>query len=380
MRNMRRARLTDRVMAGRTSQVQVGRTKRKIKALHRKPKKVKVSRKLRAKIKKVISDRSPSGYYQEIITGVFSAPTDNRQNATIIASTTVDGNQGEFFSPSSVINAASVLWNGKTASAIYGLNDATNFNSETLRVNVKKQWVTIKCRNNTERTYTINFYACRRKISEPATGFTALNDWQSALGFEKYQPAATPGGGPGPNVMNLDYTTLYVTPYFTKSVTDKYDIETTKVRLAPGEEYTYTLTGPSMMYDFRKFYAANTAFPFNKKTNVSVFMVGYTDLIGGASSTFGRGKQANTAAGYGLIYETNTYFKLEMPDQTGMVWAVAPAGLASAQTVPAPGVTTYLGNRRDAYGIYNQSNAASLTAPLSRVENEQPNTPATGPF
>lgn len=366
----RAGKVTDRKMAGRGSVVAIARRKKKIKTLHKRPRRVHVSKRLREKVKKVIAAKDPSGYYQEIYYNYVSNVANNVQTPDFIRGPTVDSTLGEFFSPTSVLNAASILWNGKDQQSTYAYNDSKNFNYENSKINVVKQWMTIKYRNNTQRTYYVNIYACQRKVSEPnSLGINALSDWSNNLTLENSAgvnvgSVAAPGG--------ITTSRMYATPYLCKSVTDKYNIECTKVQLAPGEEYTYTLTGPSMMYDFRKYFQSGSPYFFNKKTNVSVFHVVYNDIIGTSNGIFSRVGNADAAAGYALAYEVNCYYKLEMPEQAGITWLTAPTGASSSQALPVSGGTTYLGNRHDAYAIYNS--ASAVTGTLIRVEREQPST------
>lgn len=368
--SVRSKRTSDRSLESRGSIVSRSRTKKRVKALHKRVKRVKVSFKLRKKINKVLEGKMPKGYYQETYLGTFSTTVNNGQESAVIKGPTVDGVQGEFFSPTQIQNAASILWNRKTPTASYNFADAGSFNPNNVKINVVKQWATIKYRNNTERIYYLNIYACRRKISEPSTtAQTSETDWKQAMQIE---------GTSNVNVNTITNATLYATPFITKSMSDKYDIECTKVIMAPGEEYTYTITGPSRMYDFRKFYFGNAPYPFNKKMNVNVFHVAYNDLISTSTGTANVGRIGNNdaAAGYSIIYEVNMYYKLEMPEQTGITWATAPTLISGQQAIPVAGNTSYIGNRRDAYAIFNNG-ATSITGNPVRVEREQPNTLVT---
>lgn len=361
-----RSKVTDRTMTSRTNLVAVAKRKHKVKALHKIPKTVHVSKKLRAKVKKVISGKTPKGYYQVTTYGNFSSANNNKQNADYVYGQTVESTNvyGEFFSPTQILDAASVLWNHKPASAGVKISDATNLNPLSAMINVVKQWATIKFRNNSARNYYMSIYACRRKISQSVgAGENALDDWKDCLSNESI---------PGVNVNTVAATTLYATPFLCKAMSDKYKMELTKVTLAPGEEYIYTLEGPSMMYDFRKFNQGGLDYPFNKNMNVSVFFTGYVDLIGTSAGNFCRVGNGDASAGYGIAYETNYYYKLEMPEQAGVLWA-ASAGSApyqDGQLVPAATKTTVLGERRDAYGIFTQ--AITVSGSAERVDREYP--------
>lgn len=361
---------SDRVMTSRASGVAVARRRRTIKKFHSQvgQKRVKVSKEFKKKVKQVLSDKLPQGYAQEIYVRYLNGPSfNNKQAVDSISNGAVDSIPGQYFSPSQIINIASFLWGNVPYSVNQNYNTGI-FNYENTKINVKKQWVTVKYRNNTQRSYTIVIYASRRKNKIPLGAQTKmLDDWNSALAND------TTGGV---NIGTVSSSTIYATPYMCKQVMDNWTIESTKVVLAPGEEYVYTLDGPSKMYDFRKNWINGLVAGAAKET-VDLCHVCYCDMVLNAAGTIvGRIGENNHTNGYAVVYEVNTYYKLEMPDQTGITWATAPGAGNATQALPVNGGTTMLGNRRDAYAIWQNGDVTAIPAAntVLRVDRETPTT------
>lgn len=361
---------SDRKLASRGSAVAMARRKRTINKFHhpKSQKKVKVSKEFKKKVVQVLADKIPKGYAQEIFSNYQIGPNTNAQYVDNIKGPTVDSLQGQYFTATQITNIASFLWAGKVYTNTVNFN-GTVFNYENTKIHVKKQWVTVKYRNNSQRTYTIQIYASQRKNKQPAGAqSTMIQDWVNAL--------STDSTG-GVNVNGSLTTTLYNTPFLCKQVMDNWKIEATKVVLAPGEEYVYSVEGPSKTYDLRKNWI-NGLYAAGDKDGIDLAHVLYTDLImSNTGNVYGRINETGTGSGYAVVYETNTYYKIEMPDQTGITWATAPTGGQPTQALPVAGGTTQLGNRRDAYAIWLNGPSSNVTgASAVRVDRETPTTVA----
>lgn len=347
---------TEARMSSRTTGYALSARKRTVKHLHKNKgnKKVRVSRRLRQKITKVIQGKEPRGFCQFMSGGLLNGTTnDNQQNSgTITSGYTTDNIGGLLFTPTQVNNVASILWNQKLVSTVGNkpataitFNDNENFPFSGTQINVIKQWATVKMRNNGQRTLYVNVYAFESKVNRTAS--SASQEWLNALLEDNASSI---------NILNSTINNLYVTPYLCKSLLANWKIETTKIIIKPGEEYVYTVQGPAKKYDYRKFWNGTTAWTMPKGSVQLVYTV-RQDLAGslgvsGAGVSYGRlvGPQD---AGYGLIYELNEYYSLELPEQAGIQWNTTGSGNAGSSSLPATGYGTYLGNKRDAYCIYD---------------------------
>lgn len=378
------AKTSDKVIASRSSNVSSARKgKHRVKKLHKKTPRVKVSRKLRQKVEKVIEGNDPKGYYQSYSWHIITEPTTNAQSVTLLnPMVSIDGVQGSYFTPTQVLNAASILWNTKVPIPNPTYNDVaggipSNFNYNNVKINVIKQWATNKFRNNTQRNYYINIYTCVRKTNGTATD--AKTEWEAAITQDQNAGVAIGGQKGNPAVVTLpSSSTLYITPSVSKSLYNNWDIELTKIYLKPGEEYVHTTTGPSKMYDYRKFFAGNVAWTM-PKGSVSIFCTAYVDMIGATTTGVGRIAETNTA-GYQVIVENNYYLKCEIPAQAGIYWSNFPLGPqpSPAQGVPNAGNTTSLGQKRDAY-CFDMVLPVALSGNAVRVDIEGPQTLIVNP-
>lgn len=347
---------------GRTSNVSTGLRKKTIQHFHhpKGAKKVYVSRALRKKVSKVIEGKDPKGFAQYVNSGRLVPPaTDNAQSAALITGCNVDG-VTTFFSPTQINNVASSLWNHKTITYTPVYNDNENFPYATTKIKVLKQWVTVKFRNNTQRNCYLILYACENKVKRAATSF--VTEWTASMTEENTATI---------NVNNTSPLTMYATPYMSKQLMNNWSVETTRVYLKPGEEYVYTLQGPSKLYDFRKYFTAGAEQTMPR----GVMQLAYSmreDILGDNAGAFGR-LISPIVNGYGCFYEVNEYFKLEIPQQAGIQWLTASSGASSTSGLPSSGFSTYLGAKRDAY-LIAVNLASTHTGTLVRSDIEQPGT------
>lgn len=361
---------SDRSVASRGSNFSAAKKgKKRVKSLHKGTgnKKVKVSKKLRAKVKKVIEGNDPKGYYQSVNTGILSKPGDSYQSVSVVGAQTFDTFNGLFFSPTQINNAASILWNRKTPNwgSSTNYNDSSNFNWNNARINVIKQWATIKMKNNSQRNYSVAIWTCVNKVKRVAVD--PLTEWQSAITEDI---AANVSQAP------MTSSILYNTPYLSKSWSNNWSAEVKKIFLKPGEEYVHTISGPSKLYDFRKYWAGSTAYTM-LKGDVGLMMISQLDLCGCATSGYGRAAEAG-GQGYGVVYETNYYCKLEVPEQAGIAWLTTPTGVTASEPLPATGTVTNLGEKSDRYyiDVYRPTLAGNqvninIENPISSITNPQ---------
>lgn len=166
------------------------------------------------------------------------------------------------FSPSRILDVASVLYNGKTATEDWQLT-TTNFPVQGLKVFVKYQSASITCRNNSCQTKEIDWYECIPKANVIST---ALADFTATLSREiadgKLNAVTTKTYGVGPS-LTRNFGTVW-----------KYNKKT--MVLAPGQTATIFIKGPSMYtYDWEMFH------DIESHANISDYVKGITvDIFG----------------------------------------------------------------------------------------------------
>lgn len=337
-------------VSGPRNSTTVGKSKKYNKKVHyKKHVKTKVSRKLRAKIEKVISGRDYPGFYHSVFYGTQVVPAQNTQAVFPLLA---DNLQQYHFSPQQILNAASVLWNGKPV-PVAGpfIGDVFNFDPKQTTVYVRKSWAVHQLKNNTQRTLYLKMFNCRPKNDQ--NGFDAIGQWVSCL-------AEMAGSGAGglysENPLGTAVTTLHSDPRGLKGFSKWWTTEVTQYTMDPGQVVDYVVQGPSdVKYDFSKYYDGTTYMPV-QKIGRFVFGVLYGDLTYGTLAGAARG--VGNSVLNSLAWESNAYYAMDMPDKAGIV-GVGIAGLG-----------TQLQERHNAYSIY--VNQPLIGAAFGRVDEENP--------
>lgn len=288
-------------------------------------KKVKVSRKLRDKIKKVVSGTKPKGLFQETAYDEMRlfATEDNKQMVNQISGFT-GGAFDPLFSPARVMDAASVLWNEKdqlrTGKTIM---DLENFDRNKFKVKVIKQSVTYTIKNNTQRVMTLKLIECEAKNNQILLDAQSL--WNQEMGFEATLD--------GPNQSVATLTEMHVHPSILPQFSKMYKTNTSTFVLEPGQTIIHKVHGPSdTIYDYMKFWSASTYQPIMKGSKF-VIAVYYVDMVTqtttGLSPDTVQGRYMNinptNDLKYAMLCESVHRFELEMPEQTGLIGPVAVA-------------------------------------------------------
>jgi len=329
--------------------------KRKVK------KKISVSKKLREKIKKVISGNSIMGMTQEISYGVMRllAAEDNKQIGYDITTLNAGGDN-PFFSHIKVIDAASVLWNNKAQAELKTVGDAGNFVTKKLKVKVIDSSVTYNFKNNTQRKVNIRLVECK-----PVSGQVVGNPfaaWQAALAFQD--------AGNGPNQSSMLVTELYTNPGMLPDLRKLYNFKTTNIEIPAGAEYKHYVQGPKdKLFDLQRAWNG-TLFQNYHKECTWVLALLIPDMVttlgaGGAAGTYGRYYSDGDEVKYGVVFEAVQRYKMNMPEMTGLVDAN-----------PAAGTTVQLDQRQFsyAYKTYGLVPAGTLVSvndenPVQNVSN-----------
>lgn len=332
-------------------------------------KKVKVSKDFRKKVDKVLEKEAGNGWFKEIYyRDAKITPVDNDQvvfNPTsgMVTASLADGCQ---FDPCAVLNAASILFNGKVPTIpSKAFNDVGNFSAETLRVNVEDSSVVYRFLNNTARTMTIKLWDCSPKsaiINTAQPSFPApINQWTQGLAQQVPDTLET-----GLNPLSNLISTLTNRPQTLTSFMKLFSVDETIITLEAGKEYNHRLQGPkSKLYDFSKFYQNGVIGNF-QKMNKFTFGAVYLNLTGitpGTSGEFGRWTDMTTAGANGLLVETTSFYRLTMPEQAGL----------KVPPLPVAGQPLPLNSRKSGvFAIQNWANPQTATSVVGPVQDETP--------
>lgn len=336
---------------------------------------VKVPKKLRSQIQKALTPYLGTGTFMEIHSERFAL---NALGQELRSAGYQSLGLKQLFDPCWVLNAASILWNGKTPGLNPGLS-GNNFEDATLKVNVLNQSSTFRFKNNTGRTMNINIYVVSPKSILPDAQNDPAFFWIDSMKNEEGSGASAVDQRR--NIGLASPNTLYATPYMSKMFMQKYGVDCVKVVLEAGKEFTHKVTGPNMMYDFSKYQnaqgagATTPAFQNQQKFIKAVFFTSYYDLVGTTTGNCSRSVNMysgteGTTNSYGLLVETTNYMKLACPDLVGFRTGAAFAANSHQQ----------LNNRKvNPYYLKDWSNTGPVGA-VGYINDNTPNQPATGGF
>lgn len=402
------------LLAGRASMKKYG----KVRPKGGKKKTVKVSRKLKEKIEKVISQKHLYGEYKCLWTGTIGTATTAAQPPTItVGSDTgftpayfpltsapstnnwshwnamvVSRSGGSaintagiftaqtalvFFTPLQILNAASVLWNKKTNSTradqfseTGNLTTRVNTNvpDQTAPANVKVEvvnsFVEFTLKNNSMREVVILARHCVPKLKfATETGFDAM-----------VAAVQTEAQNDGPLIMYPnDATNLYTSPLFdwrkSPAFAAQYKYETIKIVIKPGETCTHSIQGPrNYTLDYAKLWAnsQDQTGVYNKNSVTVTFSVMgdlETTTYDSLGNQFNTGRFINTGTTSAFVgsvmtpiaVEVKESFKLRMPEPVGFVENGLAAGTSQILTLRAPKKAYYNFSTYDVTEATNQS-------------------------
>lgn len=308
----------------------------KVKSIQGKKKNIKVSTKLRDKIKKVIEEKKAPGTYIKTTTGTVGCTASDSSsadsyigtvngvanqirvipvynditglggnqvtwwqslNAHTTGATMVDGYDMIFFTPYKILDAASILWNRKAMAQDATITtgnfstqlDSANLNPKTtpLRANihVRNAYVTFEIKNNSQRPMTLYIRNCVPKTKFVENG--PLQAFQAGV----YRDLAIPSGETnGPLVPYAEGSNPNLARYFNDpnlpwSLIDNYkrnwQHETITLYINPGETCRHSLQGPkNMTVNFNDLYKDGNynIDKFYKKTSAAVVIGVLPDL------------------------------------------------------------------------------------------------------
>lgn len=311
--------------------------KRVSKGVKKAKKAVKVSNRLREKIKKVVSDEEIAGagthvmYVPPLLAGqtvdnkreYFNFPHLVDNNGT----TTQIFRQGELFSPNTVLDAASKLYKSKAATDVLSFLDATNFDAKIFQCEVPYQAAKFWIRNNTGRTYRMCMYVLTVKNSKNANDTTG--NFIGMLGNEtgNYVTNGNINGFSGVATFNGGYyTTEYKNePRFYANIRKNFDVKTIDMVLEPGQVVTQYIKGPAQFYDMKKYLENDTYWTLCKGSMWTAFSIMSDPVQAGNIGGTPENKllYSNEIAASGdlkpqILIEMERITKVKIPEQAGM--------------------------------------------------------------
>lgn len=348
----------------------------------KKVKKVPISRQFVKKVHEALEPGMCKGVYREMNTYNFDfSPNFGNRQMTFRLGSNVNGDQ-MLFNPQRVLDAASVLYNGKTAtdSSKYVITgnypqQANSFDPHTVKVTVLNSYAKHVIKNNSQRNVMLEIYDCAPKVNMNLNkDGDALTQWNNAMAFEN----TIQGGSTVNQLINVGNTnpnTLYATPQMSKLFMTKFKVETTSVVLAPGQTYDYIVQGPNkVIYDFAKFWSpSNTSgteefFDLQRRFTRNVIFTVKLDVVhgntpgSGVAGRFGPSTTSGINLGRGLLVESTNYYRIEIPSQTAGSMFIPGVTSGTAQTVSM--TETQI---RDAYFHKHWNESTTITA-QDRVE------------
>lgn len=367
-RSRSRASTLSSMAATETTNINVKASKRKGNKVHRegvKPK-VRVSKAFRKKTLEVLKTKGPVGTMMEIHTNLYK-PNDSQRVDRLGH---LSQNIIQHFDPLYVNHVASCLFNRKQMTLNPQSTDNNLFTLQHTQIEVLKQSVTFRMKNNTVRNMTIRVFdvSPKGKQLKDVNGVDPVEMWFNGFAAENQilgPPLTLPGQVTGVNINNITPNTLYAHPKMCKGFKDNYTIDETIYQLEPGKECIHKLVGKNGLYDYQKYKAPSASGNYsfiNQQSFVKMtFIVFHLDLIATTLASQGRYTDIIDNSPIGLIVESTYFTKVKMPDQTGFVPNQDAAGNQQL-------------NQRKAYPYIIQNWAGEQQGGVVGIADEQPAT------
>lgn len=337
---------------------------------------VKVSKSFKEKVVKASLPDSIHGEKTDFYYPTFNSVISNFQTVGWgYDSGTVQSEKWSFL-PEYFLDAASVLWNNKAATASsYSLSSTDTLGKDavtsanTLKFTIKNSFEHYLFKNNTSRGFKIKLYECapkrpstRNSTGATITGGTVVNGDALLVPQTYWGNALADDFSEGVNLSNVGNNAMDATPNQSSSFSKGYAIGCTEVFLEPGASYSYFLQGPSNVeFDMAKYFTG-TMFMDIQKYSRYLLPVYKSELMVNSvgQQFFGRFGHTPTQPGYSLLgCERKLYCSLKMPEQTGFV---AGAAFVAGQKIN-------LTKRRHAYS-YNMWNTGTATGPFGTTAEQ----------
>jgi len=410
-----------------------------VRGIQGKRKKVKVSKKLRAKIKKVIDGGRIYGTYQTLRQGqigmIKNTGAANNAYPTLVSSSygaavsnTVigvnaqasarwwwaglafgesvrTGDEWLFFQPMKILDAASVLWNNKDLSRDFGLatgnlalqtstttgvsnpNTGTVPNTQGNKIHIHNSWVKFEMKNTSQRAYEVTIYNCVPKIRHPdKTPLTALRDGIISQQSDALANRMLIQEIALDSVVNVTDTLMndpMVHPSMVPGFNNLYKAQKISMMIAPGETCVHYIKGPrNLTLDYNKFQqgGTDTAGLLYNKTSMAVMMALKPSLeyaTVGASGTAAR-SSGRYAFGTGAAVDNLIQAPISMEVTEVFKLAMPESSGFYMQTI-TQGQPKNLSLRRPAHAFGNfTANYLDATLVYQKFDEEQPATAIPG--
>ena len=285
-----------------TSRLATSRTKGKAHAKDSKKHKTKISKHFKEAVETALKTKECHGLFVTTYAGKFigspgTTYQDQYQNIYVLpillnsatpgvyqSATGVDFN---FFSPQRILDAASVLFNGRPPGFDYtaGINF---FDQTKLKILVENSYVEFFIQNNTQRVQLVKCYECVPVVNTNdnvdavlATSFN--NDNTDGINLPSFlDPTGVHYEATG--ISGCGVTCMDVTPNLSKKFKNTYKYKVHEILMEPGQSHQFSIQGPKdHTYDFEKFKDASGTFKYPKGLGVNCMFT--TQAMFGSSNT-----------------------------------------------------------------------------------------------
>lgn len=287
---------------------------------------VKVSPKFRKAVKQALESKALKGVHTNRGFNKMDAPFGDQQNLIYFSWAGAQDN-GNYFSPISVNDAASQLWKNKAPNPDPFANRNLNFSESNTVIHVVNSYVVTEFANMSHRTVWITIYECMYKSPRQSLEITgAVDHWQKCLVDDATGGIAKNGANGYLGTGIPVYTKLGATPGQTSNFSKLFKYTTRNIVLEPGQRFVHHIQGPkNTTYDYSKFFVNSVFQPWQPGKTVSCFAVMHTDLVtpdtgsGAGRYAIGAGVGAEIGGHY-IAVDTKATFVLEMPEQVGFTY------------------------------------------------------------
>lgn len=321
-------------------------------------KRVKVSPRLRKQILAVNEKSHIQGYMQESYkcTQYNVAPLTN--TCAVIENVYLPNDSlGSVFSYNHILHCASRLWNGKGANSFPNVTDALNFDPLVQTIHVRKQWVTLRFKNNSQRTIRMRIVSATPHGTK--TTVTPIAAWSS--GITDMQAAKR-------LISNLTPTVgmMYTHPKIYDGFRNQYGTSEMDYTLEPGQAIEQNINGPGMIYDGGNFYQNGAVYNIFQKQDVFNFAVILPDLVLSSAGVPGHLSDSTALLATNFIcFDATYHVQMSMPE---------PAGWQSGGVAPAAGAVPLVNRvKRFVLDDFNDFTPTLLSTEI-RTDEEQPKT------
>jgi len=308
---------------------------------------IKVSPVFAKKVKEVLENKELKGVFSERQFGAFAQQNNGGQSVN--SDNLVPNSDGYLFDPNRILDAASVLWNGKTPAVSHALT-SSSFSQQNFKVNVVDSYSDFTFKNNTKHTWTFNMYELlARSNREQAVIGSPTAYWAGCIQADRNNGLSLNGNNYYAGFGTYLNTTIGAKPGMTQSWSTVFKSTHNVVVIEPGQTYNHRVQGPKdTMYDFSKFYVRDVFNNLAAGKTMALMVVAYPDITStntGSGGGVGRYPHGDFNIGDFICVERYDHYTLSVPEQAGFTFGGS----------TSPGVVQPLNHRKKVYchNIYN---------------------------